>query len=313
MKIARDMTELVGRTPLVRLNRVSEGCAAEVVAKLEFNNPCASVKDRIALAMIDGAMERGELAPGGLLVEPTSGNTGVGLAFVAAVRGLTLVLTMPESMSNERKALLRGFGARLVLTPASRGMRGAIEEAERIVAETPGAVMLGQFVNPDNPMVHRKTTAEEIWADTDGKVDAFVAGVGTGGTVTGTGRRLRELNPSIRVFAVEPDESPVLSGGTPARTPFRALARASCPRCWTPRSTTRSSACPARTRWPRPDGCCARKASCAAFRPGPTPLPPWPWRAARKWRASAWCSWCATPANGIFRPRCSPKCRTSPA
>lgn len=215
MNIARDMTELVGRTPLVRLNRVSEGCTAEVVAKLECNNPCASVKDRIALSMIDGAMERGELAPGGVLVEPTSGNTGVGLAFVAAVRGLTLVLTMPESMSNERKALLRGFGARLVLTPAARGMRGAIEEAERIVAETPGAVMLGQFVNPDNPMAHRKTTAEEIWTDTGGKVDAFVAGVGTGGTVTGVGHRLLELNPAVRIYAVEPDESPVLSGGAP--------------------------------------------------------------------------------------------------
>ncbi len=286
MKIARDMTELVGRTPLVRLNRVSEGCAAEVVAKLEFNNPCASVKDRIALAMIDGAMERGELAPGGMLVEPTSGNTGVGLAFVAAVRGLTLVLTMPESMSNERKALLRGFGARLVLTPASRGMRGAIEEAERIVAETPGAVMLGQFVNPDNPLAHRKTTAEEIWADTGGKVDAFVAGVGTGGTLTGAGKRLRELNPAVRIVAVEPDESPVLSGGTPGPHAIQGIGAGFV------------------------GGCYARKAFCAASRPGPTPSPRWPWRAARNSRASAWSSWCATRASGTSLPPCSPKCPT---
>lgn len=223
MNIAENMAALVGNTPLVRLNRLARGCHAEVVAKLEFYNPCASVKDRIARSMIESALESGEINADSLLVEPTSGNTGVGLAFICAVHGLRLTLTMPESMSDERKKLLRSFGTTLVLTPAAQGMRGAITEAERIVRETPGAVMLQQFANPANPAAHYATTAEEIWRDTDGRVDAFVAGVGTGGTITGTGRRLRELNAGVRIIAVEPEASPVLSGGAPAPHPIQGI------------------------------------------------------------------------------------------
>ncbi|ABB39874.1 cysteine synthase A [Oleidesulfovibrio alaskensis G20] len=223
MNIAENMAALVGNTPLVRLNRLARGCHAEVVAKLEFYNPCASVKDRIARSMIESALESGEINADSLLVEPTSGNTGVGLAFICAVHGLRLTLTMPESMSDERKKLLRSFGTTLVLTPAAQGMRGAIAEAERIVRETPGAVMLQQFANPANPAAHYATTAEEIWRDTDGRVDAFVAGVGTGGTITGTGRRLRELNAGVRIIAVEPEASPVLSGGAPAPHPIQGI------------------------------------------------------------------------------------------
>lgn len=213
MKIAQSMLDLIGRTPLVRLNRVSEGCGAELVGKLEYFNPCSSVKDRIGYNMVLAGEREGRIHKDTLIVEPTSGNTGLGLAFACAVRGYRLVLTMPESMSNERKALLRGFGAQLVLTPAAKGMRGAIAEAERIVAETPGAFMPQQFCNKANPEIHRLTTAEEIWQDTDGAVDIFVSGVGTGGTITGAGARLKELNPALRCVAVEPDASPVLSGG----------------------------------------------------------------------------------------------------
>ncbi len=212
MNIANDMTELVGRTPLVRLNRVTKGCLAEVVVKLEFFNPCSSVKDRVGLNMIEAAMARGELKEGATLVEPTSGNTGVGLAFVSAVRGLKLILTLPENMSQERIALLRGFGAKLVLTPASEGMAGALKAAERIVAETEGAVMLQQFANPDNPASHEMSTGPEIWEDTDGKIDMFVAGVGTGGTLSGISHYLKKQNPDIEIVAMEPAESAVLSG-----------------------------------------------------------------------------------------------------
>lgn len=223
MNIASSMTDLVGHTPLVRLNRVTKGCVGEVVAKLEFFNPCSSVKDRIGLGMIEAAMKRGDLAPGGVLVEPTSGNTGVGLAFVCAVRGLKLILTMPESMSAERKALLKGFGAELVLTPAASGMSGAIAEAERIVAETPGAIMLQQFANVDNPATHTSTTGPEIWDDTNGDMDIFVAGVGTGGTITGVSRFLKAHNPEIHVVAVEPAESPVLSGGAAGKHAIQGI------------------------------------------------------------------------------------------
>ncbi|NDV20547.1 cysteine synthase A [Pseudodesulfovibrio sp. JC047] len=215
MKIARDMTELVGNTPLVRLNRLTDGLKASVLAKLEFNNPCASIKDRIAKNMIEAALENGTISMDTTLVEPTSGNTGVGLAFVCAVKGMRLVLTMPESMSIERRKLLRGFGAELVLTPASKGMQGAIDRAHELVQETDNAFMLQQFENADNPAMHRCTTATEIWEDTDGTVDIFVAGVGTGGTITGVGEMLKQKKPSVKAVAVEPQTSSVLSGGTP--------------------------------------------------------------------------------------------------
>jgi cysteine synthase A len=215
MKIANDMIELVGRTPLVRLNRIGRGLGATLVAKLEFNNPCASVKDRIAKSMIEAAMADGRITQDTILVEPTSGNTGIGLAFVCAVKGLKLILTMPESMSMERRKLLTGFGAELVLTPAAEGMKGAIARAEEIVAATPNAFMPMQFENMDNPAAHRKTTAEEVWADTDGAVDMFVAGVGTGGTITGVAEVLKARKPGLRAVAVEPADSPVLSGGKP--------------------------------------------------------------------------------------------------
>ena len=209
--IAQNMLELVGRTPLVRLNRVCPPDGAEVVVKLESRNPSGSVKDRAAWAMLMAAEDR--IGPDTLLVEPTSGNTGIGLAFVCAVRGWRLILVMPESMSLERRALLKGMGAELVLTPASEGMGGSVRKAEAIVREHPGAILVGQFDNPANRDVHRQTTAEEIWADTEGHVDAFVAGVGSGGTLCGVGSRLKALNPAVRIVAVEPAESPLLSKG----------------------------------------------------------------------------------------------------
>ncbi|GAB6112117.1 cysteine synthase A [Desulfomicrobium salsuginis] len=214
MKIANSMTELVGNTPLVRLNRMTEGCLAEVVVKLEFYNPLSSIKDRIALNMIDEAERAGLIRPGTVLVEPTSGNTGVGLAFVCAVRGYHLILTMPESMSVERRMLLAAMGAELVLTPAAKGMAGAVAEAERILSSMEDAFMPGQFVNPANPAMHERTTAEELWRDTDGRIDALVAGVGTGGTITGVGRTLKRRKDGFLAVAVEPASSPLLSQGT---------------------------------------------------------------------------------------------------
>jgi len=215
MNIARNMLELVGGTPLVRLNRLAEGLGAVVAAKIESANPCFSIKDRIARSMILDAERRGLLDPDTVVVEPTSGNTGIGLAFVCAVRGYRLVLTMPESMSQERRALLGGFGAKLVLTEAKLGMKGAIDRAREIVAELPKAFMPMQFENPANPEAHRLTTAEELWADTDATLDVFVAGVGTGGTLTGVAQALKPRRPGLRIVAVEPDASPVLSGGQP--------------------------------------------------------------------------------------------------
>jgi len=216
MRIAADVTKLVGNTPLVQLDRVAAGLPARVVAKLEFFNPAHSVKDRIAVSMVDAMEREGRLEPGvSTLVEPTSGNTGIALAMVAAARGYRCVLTMPESMSVERRKVLRLLGAELVLTPAADGMRGATARAEALLGEIPDAVMPQQFSHPANPQAHADTTAEELWRDTDGEMDVFVAGVGTGGTVTGVGRVWRPRRPQLRVVAVEPDDSPVLSGGPP--------------------------------------------------------------------------------------------------
>ena len=215
MRVYNDMTELVGGTPMVWLTKLAEGLPARVAAKLESFNPCSSVKDRIGVAMIRAAEREGRVGPGTVVVEPTSGNTGIGLAFMCAVRGYRLLLTMPESMSVERRTLLRGFGAELVLTPAAKGMTGAVERARELVAEIPGAFMPMQFANPANPDIHAQTTGPEIWEDTDGAVDVFVAGVGTGGTLTGVARALKANKPSVRAVAVEPAASPVLSGGKP--------------------------------------------------------------------------------------------------
>jgi len=216
MKIASDITQLVGRTPLVRLNRVTAGLDAQIVAKLESQNPLDSVKDRIGLAMIEAAERQDLIRPGQhVIIEPTSGNTGIALAFVAAVKGYECVLVMPDTMSPERRVTLRALGAKLVLTEGARGMKGAVEKAEELLEELPNAYMPQQFENPSNPEVHRKTTAEEIWADTDGKVDALVAGVGTGGTITGVAQVIKKRRPGFRAIAVEPEDSPVLSGGSP--------------------------------------------------------------------------------------------------
>ncbi|MBJ7399016.1 cysteine synthase A [Mycolicibacterium sp.] len=212
-RIYSDVTELIGHTPLVRLNRLTEGLGAQVLAKLEFYNPANSVKDRIGVAIIDAAERSGELKPGGTIVEATSGNTGIALAMVGAARGYHVILTMPETMSTERRVMLRAYGAEIVLTPGSEGMAGAVARAKQIIAETKNAVAADQFANPANPAIHEKTTAEEVWADTDGKVDIFVAGIGTGGTVTGVGHVLRARRPGVQIVGVEPIDSPLLTEG----------------------------------------------------------------------------------------------------
>lgn len=222
-KIYDNVTELVGRTPLVRLNRLTDGLGAQVVAKLEFYNPANSVKDRIGVAIIDAAEASGELRPGGTVVEATSGNTGIALAMVGAARGYRVVLTMPETMSVERRVLLRAFGAEIVLTPGSEGMAGAVAKAKQIIAETHNAVAADQFANPANPAIHEKTTAEEVWADTDGAVDIFVAGIGTGGTLTGVGHVLKERKPGVQIVGVEPKDSPILNGGDPGPHKIQGL------------------------------------------------------------------------------------------
>jgi cysteine synthase A len=214
-RIYDDVTQLVGGTPLVRLNRLTEGLDATVAVKLEFYNPANSVKDRIGVAIVDAAEKSGALKPGGTIVEGTSGNTGIALAMVGAARGYKVILTMPETMSTERRVMLRAFGADIVLTPGSEGMRGAVEKAQEIVANTENSIWAQQFANEANPEIHRTTTAEEIWSDTDGKVDIFVAGIGTGGTVTGVGQVLKERNPDVQIVAIEPKDSAILNGGAP--------------------------------------------------------------------------------------------------
>lgn len=209
-----NITEVVGKTPLVRVNRVTDDACATVLAKLEFYNPAASVKDRIGVAIVDAAEASGELKPGGTIVEATSGNTGIALALVGAARGYHVILVMPDSMSKERRVLLRAYGAEIVLTPGSIGMSGAVDKAREIVESTPNAIWAKQFANPANPAIHRATTGEEVWNDTDGNVDIFVAGIGTGGTITGVGQLLKERKPSVQIIAVEPIDSPILSGGT---------------------------------------------------------------------------------------------------
>ncbi len=214
-RIYNSILELIGNTPIVKLHGMSKETGATVTAKLEFFNPLASVKDRIALSMIETAEREGKIKPGDSLIEPTSGNTGVGLAYVAAVKGYKLTLTMPETMSIERRKLLKALGAEIVLTPGEKGMKGAIARAEELVQKRPGSIILQQFANPANPAIHRITTAPEIWNDTEGKIDIFIAGVGTGGTITGVGETLKKFKSSVQVIAVEPADSPVLSGGTP--------------------------------------------------------------------------------------------------
>jgi len=223
MRIADDVTELIGNTPLVRIRKITDGAAGQVVAKLEFFNPAHSVKDRIGVSMIDAAQEAGLIGPDTVIVEPTSGNTGIALAMVAAARGIPIVLTMPETMSKERRQILRAYGAELILTPGPEGMGGAIARAEELAKSDPKYFMPQQFANPANPAIHRKTTAEEIWADTDGTVDILVSGVGTGGTITGVGQVLKERKPGVQIIAVEPAASPVLSGGAKGPHPIQGI------------------------------------------------------------------------------------------
>ena len=233
-KIAKKLTDLIGNTPLLELSNFNNKKAvrATIIAKLEYFNPGGSVKDRIALAMIEDAEKQGILKPGSLIIEPTSGNTGVGLALVAAAKGYQLTLTMPETMSIERRNLLKALGANIVLTPGAAGMQGAIDNAEALRNENPGSVILQQFENPANPATHKRTTAEEIWRDTDGQIDIFVAGGGTGGTISGTGARLKELNPNIRIVAVEPAGSPVLSGGKPGPHKLQGIGAGFIPKTY---------------------------------------------------------------------------------
>lgn len=235
-KIAKKLTDLIGNTPLLEMSSYGKkkGANAQILGKLEYFNPLGSVKDRVALAMIEDAEEKGLLKPGATIIESTSGNTGIGLAFVAASKGYSLILTMPETMSMERKSLLKALNVRLVLTPGSQGMKGAIAKAQELQEEIPGSLIMRQFENAANPAIHYHTTAEEIWRDTDGKVDVFVAGIGTGGTISGTGKRLKELNPQIEVVGIEPADSPVLNGGAPGPHRIQGIGAGFVPGIYNP-------------------------------------------------------------------------------
>ena len=265
-RIAESVTDLVGNTPLVRLRNASSVGGAEVVGKLEFYNPAHSVKDRIGVAMIDAAERDGKIGPDTIILEPTSGNTGIALAFVAAARGYKITLVMPETMSKERRALLRAYGAELILTPGPEGMGGAIAKAQALAAADPTYFIPQQFENPANPEIHRRTTAEEIWRDTDGRADILVAGVGTGGTITGVGEVLKERKPGFRTVAVEPDASPVLSGGEKGPHPIQGIGAGLGRRSSTRTLWTRSSACRTRTRSVRP-GRLPGKKGCSSVSP----------------------------------------------
>lgn len=239
MRIYESMPALIGNTPLVAFDRFAKHSGARVLAKLEKANPAGSAKDRVAWNMILAAEKSGALNAGGTIIEPTSGNTGIGLSAIGAARGYRVIIVMPDSMSVERRNLMKAYGAELILTPGAKGMSGAIERAEELQKEMPGSIIAGQFDNPANPEAHYQTTGPEIWRDTDGTVDIFVAGVGTGGTISGVGKYLKEQNKNVKIVAVEPAASPVLRGGKPVRTPFRVSARISCPAIMIPRSWTR--------------------------------------------------------------------------